>query len=61
MYPDQSDEFQTLKFVHGSARYDRSQLGLMVAPTLACNMACPYCYESNKSGKMTPEIVEFHR
>jgi uncharacterized protein len=58
MYPDQSDEYQTLKFVHGSARYDRSQLGLTVAPTLACNMACPYCYEGNKSGKMTPEIVD---
>jgi uncharacterized protein len=57
MYPDQSDEFQTLKFLHGSARYDKSQLALIVAPTLACNMACPYCYESNKSGKMTSEIV----
>jgi uncharacterized protein len=58
MYPDQSDEFLTLKFLHGSARYDRSQLALIVAPTLACNMACPYCYEGNKSGKMTPEIVD---
>jgi uncharacterized protein len=57
MYPDQTDELQTLKFLHGSARYDSSQMSLIVAPTLACNMSCPYCYESNKRGKMTPEVM----
>lgn len=58
VYPDGSDELQTLKFVHGSARYDRAALALIVAPTLACNMACPYCFENNKRGKMTPEIAD---
>jgi uncharacterized protein len=58
MRPDNMDEFQRLKFIHGSARYDPRVLGLVIAPTMACNMACPYCFESNKTGKMKPEIVE---
>jgi uncharacterized protein len=58
MYPDATDEFQSLKFMHGSARYDRRLLGLVIAPTMACNMACPYCFENNKRGKMSPDIVE---
>jgi uncharacterized protein len=58
MRPDNMDEFQRLKFIHGSARYDPRVLGLVIAPTMACNMACPYCFESNKTGKMKPDIVE---
>lgn len=56
--PDSMDEFQRLKFIHGSARYDPRVLGLVIAPTMACNMACPYCFESNKTGKMKPDVVE---
>lgn len=58
VFPDGSDELQALKFIHGSARFDRTALALIVAPTLACNMACPYCFENNKRGKMTPEIAD---
>lgn len=55
---DEIDEWETLRFQHNSARYDRAALGLIIAPTLACNMACPYCYEANKSGRMSTQVIE---
>lgn len=58
VHPNDCNELQALKFTHGSARFDRTALALIVAPTLACNMACPYCFENNKRGKMTPEIAD---
>jgi uncharacterized protein len=48
-------EIDVLKFESHRARFDASSLGLVVAPTLACNMACTYCYESSRSGRMTAE------
>ncbi len=57
-YSEPRDEYQTLKFEHGLSRYDQTEMGLVVAPTLACNMACQYCYEANKKGKMSPETIE---
>lgn len=56
--PDNSDEISTLKFNHNLNRYDRTALGLTVAPTMACNMACDYCYENNNPRMMSPEIIE---
>ncbi|HWR81914.1 MAG TPA: radical SAM protein [Candidatus Deferrimicrobium sp.] len=55
---DSEDELESLKFQHNLARYDRSTLGMTIAPTLACNMACEYCYEANKKGRMSAELVE---
>ncbi len=52
------DELESLKFTHNLNRYDRTALGLTVAPTMACNMACEYCYESSNARKMTPEVIE---
>ncbi len=56
--PDHIDENWELKFKHNLDRYDRSGLGLVIAPTLACNMNCGYCYEGNKKGRMSAEVVE---
>lgn len=58
IYPAFDDELKTLGFQHQMARYDRTSLGLAIAPTMACNMACEYCYEENKKGRMRPEVIE---
>lgn len=57
-YLENQDEYQSIKFMHGMSRFDMTEMGLVVAPTLACNMACTYCFESNKKGKMSPEVIE---
>lgn len=57
VYPSDRAEFDAVKFTHNINRYDLTTLGLTIAPTLACNMACAYCYESEKKSKMKPEVV----
>ncbi len=51
-------ELASLKFLHRKARFDSTALGLVIAPTMACNMACRYCFEGNKRGRMSPTVVE---
>ena len=58
VYADDSDEYEAIKFQHNLSRYDQSTLGLVVAPTMACNMACAYCYEANKKGRMSAQTIE---
>ena len=57
-YPAEYDELEAVKFSHNLNRYERNGLGLIVAPTMNCNMACEYCFEENKKGKMPPEVIE---
>lgn len=58
MNAEDCDELSILKFQHDMSRYDLTKLGLVIAPTLACNMACPYCYEANKSGRMSRDVMD---
>ncbi|UCD93443.1 MAG: radical SAM protein [Candidatus Zixiibacteriota bacterium] len=58
VYLDDYDELEELAFCHYSARYDATSLGFVLAPTMACNMACSYCYEGNKKGRMSDETME---
>lgn len=51
------DELQEVRFRHQQARHDHRGLGLVIAPTMACNMACAYCFEENKSGRMSEETM----
>jgi len=55
---DDLDEIEALKFRHNLDRYNRSAMGLVIAPTLACNMACTYCYEANKKGRLSSQMIE---
>jgi uncharacterized protein len=55
VYSDDLPEQTCLHFESQRARFDRTSLGLVVAPTMACNMACSYCYETNKKGRMSAE------
>lgn len=56
--PDGPSEHEVLRFSHNVARYDSTSLGLVIAPTMACNMACVYCFEDKQAKKMSAEIRE---
>lgn len=58
VYSGDYDEVDKLYFIHHAARFDDANVGLVIAPTMACNMACKYCYESNKTGKMEAPTIE---
>ncbi len=55
---DDEDELSRLRFPHNLARYASDGLALIIAPTMACNMACEYCFEQNKSGRMSTELMD---
>lgn len=58
VHADTLDELEHLKFEHRRVRYDDSTLGMVIAPTMACNMACVYCFEENKRGRMSAEVID---
>lgn len=56
--PDDFDEqldFQTKRNIQ---KYSTDSLGLTIAPTLACNFKCVYCYETSKPGIISKETEE---
>lgn len=58
VYDDSQDELRAFKFLHRRSRFETQTLGMVIAPTMACNMACEYCFEGNKRGRMTPEVID---
>jgi uncharacterized protein len=53
------DEVEILKMRSHLGRYSKEYLGLAIAPTLACNFDCSYCFEGDrKKGTMTVEVEE---
>ena len=52
---DDVDELERLEFYRNLAKYDMTNFGLTIAPTLDCNFRCKYCFETHPKGKMTSE------
>lgn len=53
-----NDFFRILKMRRLTANYAGHTMMLTIAPTRACNFACPYCYEGNRTASMMTEETE---
>lgn len=52
------DERALLDFENTRRKFSPELFYLTIMPTLACNMACPYCYENPRPGAMSGESQE---
>ena len=55
---EQVDELATFELERAKVRLGSTVLSLTIAPTMACNMRCPYCYENKNGKKMSKETQE---
>lgn len=54
---NEQDEILDLITKRNCQKYNTETLGLTIAPTLACNFKCIYCFENSKNGVMTNEVA----
>ncbi len=52
---DGVDELEFLKVKNRTRRFDKSTFFLTIAPTLACNFRCEYCFENQRKERMSEE------
>ena len=55
------EELAAQKALFDAQREDHSELTLVLSPTYACNLRCPYCYEQGHNaikGKMSPDVQD---
>ncbi len=55
--PKSVDELDLLKVRYNASRFN-DRLSLTILPTLACNLACTYCYERARPESMTRETMD---
>ena len=59
LIPETIDEIEMLRAANVEARNNPNHLALTIAPTLACNFRCIYCYQSeNNEGRMSPTVQD---
>lgn len=60
IFKDNENEIEVLKYLQKSIQFSQSSLNLTIAPTMACNFKCVYCYqgEHNSIEKMDKSIQE---
>ena len=52
-----ADELSEIISAHQKARQNREGLELLIAPSMACNLDCFYCFESNRyAGRMSATV-----
>ena len=52
---DDCDELRQMEFYRNVSKYDMTNFGLTIAPTLDCNFRCQYCFETHPKGTMSEE------
>lgn len=56
--PDDTNEINILKLRNNFSRFNSIDISLVIAPTLACNFDCPYCYVDREKSIMSGDTVE---
>lgn len=55
---DKMDELVILQYRNNKGKFSSDFLSYVIAPTLACNFACPYCFEQAKPKSMSQEVQD---
>ncbi len=50
-------EYEQVNFKQKVQRYNNKNFNLTIAPTMNCNMECPYCYEEKINSMMTNDTM----
>ena len=56
---DDVDELELLSLYRNMGKYNTNSLGLTLAPTMACNFRCQYCFEEHTGGTMS-DVTQEH-
>lgn len=63
VHPKGHREIDVLKQNYSRGQHRGEQMSLTIVPSQDCNFVCPYCFEKDKSGRMTKDtahqVVEF--